>query len=338
MKRIVLLSTGGTIASAPGDAGRSVSGALPGEELLARTGLDGQFEIQVHSIFQKPSNAIGPEQWHALAAECRRLMSDGQTAGIVITHGTDTLEDTAYYLECVLDTSSVPVVVTGSQRVPHALGSDACANLRHAIELAASDEASGLGVLVAFNQSAFSANFVRKVSSFQLHGFDAPGLGPLGFIDEGCLHLLQLPMRQAQLPPAERFPRIGILTVHGGADTQIVEAALSTGLDGVVIEGVGRGHVPPEWMDILEPRLLAGLPAVVCTAALHGPTHQTYQFRGSLHELEQAGALAVNHLSARKARIRMGLLIAAGMTGQDEVRAAFQWVRTRSTAQLGENK
>src|SRR5690606_13498674 len=181
MKRIVLLSTGGTIASGPGDAGRSVSGALPGEELLARTGLNGQFEVIVHSIFQKPSNAIGPEQWHALASECQRLVDEGQTAGIVITHGTDTLEDTAYYLECVLDSPSVPVVITGSQRVPHALGSDAYANLHHAIELAASDAAQGLGVLVAFNQSVYSASFVRKVSSFQLHGFDAPGLGPLGY-------------------------------------------------------------------------------------------------------------------------------------------------------------
>jgi L-asparaginase/archaeal Glu-tRNAGln amidotransferase subunit D len=331
LKRIALLSTGGTIASAPGDDGRSISGALPGEELLARTGLQGQMEVNVRSIFQKPSNAIGPEQWLALAKECQRLIEAGETDGIVITHGTDTLEDTAYYLECVLDAPAVPVVVTGSQRVPHALGSDAYANLRYAIELAASDEARGLGVLVSFNQSVFTANFVRKVSSFQLNGFEAPGLGALGFMDEGRFHALQLPMRQSALPIADVFPRTDILPVYGGADVQFARAVVESRPQALVIDGVGRGHVPPDWMDVLVPALRSGLPMVVCSATLHGATHQTYQFKGSLHEMEEAGAIGVSHLSARKARIRLALLIAAGIKDPDAIRQAFQWHRGRPT-------
>lgn len=329
LKRIFLLSTGGTIASAPGQDGRSVSGALPGEELLKRTGLQGQMEVQVSSIFQKPSNAVGPQEWLALARECKRLADSGNVDGIVITHGTDTLEDTAYFLECVLDTD-IPVVITGSQRVPHALGSDAYANLRHAIEVAAANEARGLGVLVSFNQSLFSANFVRKVSSFQLNGFDAPGLGTLGFMDEGTLHLLQRPMRQPLLSLPEALPRVDILPVYGGADPVMVQAVLHSRPDGVVIDGIGRGHVPPEWMDVLLPALNAGMPMIVVSSTLHGPTHQTYQFKGSLHEMEEAGAVAVSHLSARKSRIRLALLLASGSVECDVLRAAFGWLPVRA--------
>lgn len=330
LKRIFLLSTGGTIASAPGEEGRAVAGALPGEQLLARTGLQGKMEVHVNSMFQKPSNAIGATEWSALAGECQRLISTQEADGIVITHGTDTLEETAYYLECVLDTSDVPVVVTGSQRVPHALGSDAYSNLRHAVELAASDNARGLGVLVAFNQSVFSAGFVRKVSSFQVNGFAAPGLGALGFVDEGVFHLLQRPMRQSQLPLPARLPRTDILSVYGGADPAYAQAVISSGPQAVVIDAVGRGQVPPDWMEVLEPALKAGTPMVVCSSTLHGATHQSYEYKGSLHELETAGAVAVSHLSARKARIRLALLVAMQITQAEAIRQAFEWLPSRN--------
>ena len=139
MKRIFLLSTGGTIASAPGEDGRNVSGALPGEVLVQALQLGPGIALEVQSVFQKPSNAITLDDWVTLGRGCEALISERLADGIVVTHGTDTLEDTAYYLECVLDTASVPVIVTGSQRVPHAMGSDAHANLRRAVEAAAAD-------------------------------------------------------------------------------------------------------------------------------------------------------------------------------------------------------
>jgi len=325
LRHIALLSTGGTIASSPGEQGRAVAGALPGEELLSRTGLDGRMRISVQSLFQKPSNAVGPAEWIRLGQECRRLAASGDVDGIVITHGTDTLEDTAYYLQCILDTSRVPVVVTGSQRVPHALGSDAYANLRQAIELAACDNARGLGVLVAFNQSVFSASFARKVSSFQLNGFDAPGLGPLGMFDDGRFYLMQRPMRQALLPDSGSLPRVDILPVYAGADAAMAAAVLESGPAGAVIDGLGRGHVPPDWMPVLRAALDSGIVLAVCSSTLHGPVHQSYEFTGSLHELETAGAIAVSHLSARKARIRLSLSIAADPGILPSIQEAFQW-------------
>ena len=325
LKRIAMLSTGGTIASVPGNEGRAVAGALPGEELIAKTGLDGRLDAHVESVFQKPSNAIGPEEWIALANKCQNLIDSGQFAGIVITHGTDTLEDTAYYLHCVLDTTRTPVVITGSQRVPHAMGSDAYVNLRHAMELAADDKARGLGVLVAFNQSVFSAGFVRKVSSYQLHGFDAPGLGPVGMMDEGVFHLLQRPQTQSLLPNPSSLPRVDILPTYGGADAAMVQAVLSSGPEAIVVDGLGRGQVPVAWVPALRHALAQGLLVGVCSSTLHGATHESYEYSGALNDLVNAGAFSISHLSARKARIRLALSIAAHGKDRASIVAEFDW-------------
>lgn len=325
LKRIMLLSTGGTIASVPGAEGRAIAGAMPGEELLSRTGLNGRMEVKVESLFQKGSNAIGPAEWMQLAARCRQLAASGEIDGVVVTHGTDTLEDTAYYLQCVLDTSQMPIVVTGSQRTPHAPGSDAYVNLRHAIELAACEESLGLGVLVLFNQSVFSATFVRKTSSFQLHGFDAPGLGAMGMFDEGVFHLLQRPVSLPMLPNPDKLPRVDILPAYGGADPSMARAILESGPAGAVIDGLGRGQVPPDWVPVVRKAIDAGIVVAVCSSTLHGATHQSYEYPGTLHDLENAGAIGVSHLSARKARIRLALSIAAGDKAASSIRAAFQW-------------
>ncbi|WP_157659162.1 asparaginase [Thauera butanivorans] len=329
MKTIHLLSTGGTIASAPGQDGRDISGALPGEALVQALALGSEIRLEVHSVLQKPSNAIDAGDWALIARECAALMASGKADGIVVSHGTDTLEDTAYYLECVLDTSRAPVVVTGAQRVPHALGSDAYINLRRAIEAAADDACRGLGVLVAFNESLYGASFVRKVSSFRLDGFDAPGLGCLGFIDNGRVALLQYPARQPRLGHAAPLPRVDIVPAYGGAAAAMLAAVVASGPAGLVLDGVGRGHVPPEWMPVLREAIAGGLAVLVCSSTLHGATHQSYQFAGSLHELEQAGALAVAHLSARKARIRLAVALAGGMRAPEALRQAFTWQRER---------
>ncbi|NLC37380.1 MAG: asparaginase [Alcaligenaceae bacterium] len=325
MKRVVLLSTGGTIASAPGSDGRAVAGVLSGEDLLAHTGLEGLMEARVESVFQKASNAIGPAQWRQLAEKCAQLIHSKQVDGIVITHGTDTLEDTAYYLHCVLDTSQVPVIVTGSQRVPQAMGSDAYANLRQAMELAASPHARGQGVLVSFNQSVFSAGFVRKVSSYQLNGFDAPGLGPAGMLDEGCFHLLQRPRIQPLLPNPAQLPRVDILPAYGGAEAAMARAVLQSAPDALVVDGLGRGQVPLAWAPVLAEALENGAIIAVCSSTLHGATHESYDYPGSLHELVSAGAFNVSHLSARKARIRLALSMAAYGKDISAIAAAFSW-------------
>lgn len=309
MKRVILLSTGGTIASTAHEDGRAVAGALTGEDLVKQIQLRQGIELRVKSVFQKPSNAITLDDLYVLRAECQALIDGGTVDGIVITHGTDTLEDTAYFLETTLDTKHVTVVVTGSQRVPHAMGTDAFVNLQNAIHIAAEDQTRNMGILVAFNEMIYAAAFVRKVSSFQVNGFDAPSMGCLGIIDNGAVSVFQRPCRLPVLDPAPAVPVVDIISVSLGARPQLLDTAAQSGANGIVIDALGRGHVPPDWMPSVTRAIQAGVTVLVCTSTFHGPVHQSYDYQGSLHDMETAGAVGISGLTARKARMRLAVLL-----------------------------
>lgn len=324
-RKVFVLSTGGTIASSPGTAGRNVSGALPGEELVKQIELQADIDVEVISVLQKPSIALSLEDLCTLRAECLRLIDRGDVSGIVVTHGTDTLEDTACFLESTLDTRDTVLVVTGSQRVPHAMGTDAYLNLKNAILAAASEKTRHMGVLVVFNEAIYSANFVRKTSSFQVNGFEAPGTGWLGLIDNEVVTIFQRPQRLATLELTAPLPIVDILTIYLGARPALLDAAVSAGAQGIVLEALGRGHTPPDWMPAITRALSAGVAVVVCTSSLHGPVHQSYEFPGSLSDLEAAGAVGVSGLSARKTRMRLMMLLSQGSTDRTSILRAFEW-------------
>lgn len=327
MKRIVLLSTGGTIASTAHEDGRAIAGALAGEDLVKQIQIREGIELRVQSVFQKPSNAITVDDILQLRTVCQSLIDAGDVDGIVITHGTDTLEDTAYFLETTLRAGNVVVVVTGSQRVPHAMGTDAFVNLQNAVHIAADDQTQNMGVLVAFNEMIYGAAFVRKVSSFQVNGFDAPALGCLGLIDNGVVTVYQRPVRlpvlDVQQKPAPHgdgasvsqddgasvLPTVDIVATYLDSRPHLLDAAVQSGAQGVIIDGLGRGHVPPTWMPAIHRAIDAGVTVLVCSSTLHGPVHQSYDFNGSLHDLEKAGVVGISGLTARKARLRLIALL-----------------------------
>lgn len=310
MKKIILLSTGGTIASTAAADGRAVAGALAGEDLVQQIHPRAGIELRVQSVFQKPSNAITLDDLSALHHACQSLIDAGDVDGIVVTHGTDTLEDTAYFLDTTLHTGNVTVVVTGSQRVPHAMGTDAFVNLQNAVHIAADDQTQNMGVLVAFNEMIYAAASVRKVSSFQVNGFDAPALGCLGVIDNGAVTVYQRPVRLPVLGfGTSPMPMVDIVSVYLDARPDLLDAAVQSGAQGIVVDGLGRGHVPPGWMASVTRAIDAGTLVLICTSTLHGPVYTSYDFQGSLHELETAGALGISGLTARKARMRLIALL-----------------------------
>jgi L-asparaginase len=304
-QHVVVLSTGGTIASARDASGRNAAGALSGETLVQHLALPSSFQVDVHSVFQKPSNALTGADLLALRERCLACAADPAVAGIVITHGTDTLEDTAYFLQSTLPHAICPVVITGSQRAPHAAGTDAYVNLAVAIRVATSAAARGLGVLVSFNESIYSANSARKMNTFQLHTFEAPGYGQLGYVDGERVCIVQKPVLPATLIPGAVLPRVDLLAVALDSDPALIRAAAKTGARGIVLDAVGRGHVPPSWVPLLRDAIAKGAAVVVASSCLVGPVAQAYEFEGSLFSLEQIGAVPAPDLSARKARMRL---------------------------------
>ncbi|HSP58034.1 MAG TPA: asparaginase [Halomonas sp.] len=328
-RHVVVLTTGGTIASEPSASGLNISGAMSGEALLARVALPGSdnLTVEVRSILQKPSNAVDLVDLVAMARECERLARDPGVDGIVVTHGTDTLEETAHFLDITVALERCALVVTGSQRAPHEAGSDAYSNLAGAISVAAEPAMAGLGVTVVFNESIYAARHVRKLNSYQLQGFGAPGYGPLGYVDGGRVHLAQVPRRAAPLPLGDALPRVDILAVYLGASPDLVDAVVAGGARGLIIDGLGRGHVPPTWLDAIARAVAAGLPVLVVSSCQEGPVNTRYEFPGSLASLEACGAVAVRDLSARKARLTLAVLLSSA--ADDDIATRIEHTMSR---------
>lgn len=317
-RTVVVLTTGGTVASVPGRSGLNASGAMSGESLLecAAFPMESEANIQVRSILQKPSNAITLADLIEIHRHCEALARDPDVHGIVITHGTDTLEETAYFLDITLSLESCALAVTGSQRAPHEAGTDAYRNIADAITVAAHPLMQGAGAVVVFNESIFAARHVRKISTYQLQGFDSPDYGKLGYIDGSRLHLAQTIRRPAPLPLGETLPRVDIVPAYLDASSALVDACVAGGARGLVIDGLGRGHVPPGWLDSIERATQKGVPVLIVSSCYLGPVHKSYEFPGSLASLEERGAIAAEDVSARKARLMLAVMLstAAGST------------------------
>lgn len=328
MKRVMVLSTGGTIASVPGHDGRNIAGAQSGQALLSKVEVGADIKIGVESVFQKASNSLTAQDLLLLRDKCQGLIDTDQVDGIVITHGTDTLEDTAYFLECSLNLKDKVVVVTGSQRVPYAAGTDAFVNIQDSITVAASPNAVGLGVVVQFNQTIFAAAFVRKTSTYQLNGFSAPGFGCLGLVDGDNVLIYQQPKQQPLLAvKADNLPQVELITVSVDSSNIALKAIVDSDVAGIVIDAIGRGQVLPCWVTEIKRAITGGKKVLVCSSALTGPVAPCYEYPAALHEIEQLGAIGIAGLPARKARIRLRLVLAEyGLEcSREQIIGAYSW-------------
>lgn len=280
---------------------------------MDRLQIESDGPVEVITLYQKPSNAITTDDLLQLRTLCLELSQREDVAGLVVSQGTDTLEDTAYFLETSLALADTALVVTGAQRVPYAPGSDAGPNLRDALKVACAPQARGAGTLVVFNEEIHAANSVRKLSSYQLNGFGSPGIGPMGFVDGDEVRLSKPPPRVSVIAPGEQLPRVDILPVAIDASPALLEAAVASGTKGLVIDAVGRGHIPPSWVEPLGALMNAGIPVAIASSTHWGRLAEVYEYPGSLAEQVSMGALKANHLSARKARLRLMCALSCNM-------------------------
>ncbi|WP_135468490.1 asparaginase [Crenalkalicoccus roseus] len=312
--RIAFIGTGGTIASVGrGPLDLQDYGAtglvLEADALLARFPEVQEVAEVVPVRFRAvPSTRIGWPEWRGLAALCARLAAETPApSGIVIGHGTATLEETAYFLSLTLKVA-VPVVLVGAQRPASALSTDAGMNLVNAVRVAASAEARGLGVLVVLNDEIHAAREVTKTSTGRLQTFRSPDLGCLGHADGDRIALYRRPLRRTapdtefDLGGLEALPRVDIAYSHAGSDGTAVRAFLAAGARGIVSAGFAPGYVTPEEAEALGEAVRAGVVVVQASRAGSGrvfPATRTLE----------AGFLPADNLNPQKARILLSLAL-----------------------------
>ncbi|WP_043933580.1 asparaginase [Bacillus sp. EB01] len=314
MRKVVLLTTGGTIASKPNkDSGKLASGEMTGEELAALCNLPDDIEVIVESVFQKASMHITFDDLIYLKSRIDYYFQDETIWGAVVTHGTDTMEETAYFLDLTVDDER-PVIVTGSQRSPDDLGSDVFINLRHAIYSACSKDLRGTGAVVVFNERIFAARYVKKEHASNIQGFSVFGFGYLGIIDNDEVSVYQKPIRREVYKLKTTIPRIEIVKCYMGGDGIFIKAARESGVKGIVLEGVGRGQVSPLMMEEIEKAIAEGIIIVITTSAEEGAVYTTYDYKGSAFDLYKKGAILGSDNDSKKARIKLGVALASGKT------------------------
>lgn len=322
MKNVTLLTTGGTIASKPNpDTGLLSSGALTGEELAGMCELPSDIHLTVESVFQVPSNQMNYEKLEVLRKKVAALLVKPDVDGVVVTHGTDTLEETAYYLDLTLQHDK-PVVITGSQRGPTELGTDAMVNIRQSVLAAANSDVKELGVVVLFNERLFAAKYVRKVHASNVDGFTSEGYGYLGTVDQDVVTVYQKPLIKVHYNISNKLPIVDIIPFHIGADDRFIQTSIATGAKGMILEGSGRGHVTSEMAQAVAEATKKGIIVVVTTRSKEGEVRYAYDFQGSVYDLTHKGALIGKDYDSKKARLKLAVLLASGATKQD-IEAAF---------------
>ncbi|WP_030578540.1 asparaginase [Streptomyces anulatus] len=321
---VVVVGLGGTIAMMPSDRDGAARPTLSAEDLLAAVPqMDGSdVDIQTLSFAGKPGASLTLDDIDRLANRLRAMAGEGAVDGIVVTQGTDTLEETAYLLS-LLYAEQAPLVVTGAMRAPHQAGADGPANLLAAVTVAASPHARGLGVLVVFNDQVFDPARVRKAHSTSTSAFTAPDTGALGVVAEGALRLLAVPAHKPRplAPPLDRPARVALYPATLGDDGALLEVLLHQ-VDGMVIAGFGVGHVPEAWVPILA-KAAQRIPVVLASRTGAGTTlTRAYGFDGSEKDLLSRGLIGAGHLDPYKARHLLTVLLRSG-ADNDTIRATF---------------
>ena len=241
--KVHLIATGGTIASGP-------AGLLSAAELKERNPeLRNVAELSVEDYLTIGSPRMTPELQFGIAKRVNEIFHDEpELSGVVITHGSDSLEETAFLLDLLLE-GDRPVVFAAAMRPPRRSDTDAPRNLVNAVRLAASEGARSLGVIVTLNDEIHAARDVRKTHTIATNAFASPGLGPLGYFDGDNIYLARKPARRLTLDVDAVEPRVTLIRLFTGSDGSQVRAAVASGQRGIVLEVFGRGNVPPQVMD-----------------------------------------------------------------------------------------
>ena len=320
---LLLVFTGGTISMKIDPRLRAAVPVLSGREIVDLVpGLNELAEYQIVDFARLAGPQMTPSKMFELSDLLIRELARPEITGAVVTHGTDTLEETAYLLDLRLTTDK-PIVVTGALRNGSELGWDGPANLYSAARTALDECAPKQGVFVVLNDTVHAASEVTKADTQSLGAFQSPIFGPLAIVEKDGLFWRRRLLQRQTITAKTYEPRVDLIKVVAGSDGHLLECAATAGAAGIVIEGTGRGNVPPSMLPSIQKVLDAGVTVVIASRCFAGRVLDTYGYEGSGQDLRRRGCVFAGILPGQKARIK--LMLALGQTrDRDHLRALFE--------------
>lgn len=312
MKKILVLHTGGTISMQADQ-----NGAVESSPINPMTQVTSPLEnIEVVSVdfFNLPSPHIQIDHMMMIYKKIREEASHFD--GFVITHGTDTLEETAYFL----DTMSIPqkpIVMTGAMRSSNELGSDGIYNYRTALRVAADEKSADKGVLVVMNDEIHAAKYVTKTHTTNVSTFQTPTHGPLGLVTKREILFFKAADKRVRFDFQAINGVVPIIKSYADMDTILLDALVEAPISGLVIEALGAGNLPPASIAAIKKLINKQLPIVLVSRCFNGIAEPVYAYDGGGIQLEELGVLFVKELNSQKARIKLLIAVNAGLNGQD---------------------
>ncbi len=322
MPRIKIIFTGGTISMRIDSATGGAIPALNGQEILALVpGIEKLASISHEDYAKLPGPHITPLIMWDLSRRVQEALESSDYDGVVITHGTDTLEETAFLLDLTLN-SHKPVVLLGAMRISSELSWDGPHNLHAGVRVATHPNSFNRGVLVTMGDEIHAASDVTKTHTEHVNAFQSPDFGPVGFVDKSDVVFYRSPHRRQYIPATKIDTAVELLKVAAGADDRLLKWAVDSGAHGIVIEATGRGNVPPDVVPGIQYVIDHSLPIVLVSRCLQGRVLDTYGYPGGGRHLRQMGVIFAQYINGQKARIK--LIVALGNTQKlDEIRQFF---------------
>lgn len=323
MKNILVVFTGGTFSM---KIDENTGGAIPhfsGNDLLEMMPEIRNLAHIDHYDFGKfPGPHMTPDRMLSLSLKLREFIAKNIYDGIIVTHGTDTLEETAYLLDLTIKTS-IPIIVIGSMKNSSEPDWDGPKNLKDAIYICLNPNSRNMGVLVCLNGEINAASEVTKTHTDNIETFMSLDFGALGFVDRGRVFFNRLPRKLENISTHKIISNVDLLKVYAGMDEKFFRYSADSGTEGLVVEAMGVGNVPPAAFDGIKYSLDKGIPVVLVSRCPAGETLDIYGYPGAGKWLHQAGVIFADYLNGQKARIK--LMLALGITKEkSELKRLFE--------------
>jgi L-asparaginase len=306
---IHILFCGGTIGSVYDPSTKGISLALEPEHILDLTsGIDSAAHVMIHDVFRVGGADMTAEHWVQIMSRANDLLSRPEVAGVVVVQGTDTLEETAYFLDLTV-TSDKPVVVVGALRASSEHDADGPRNLLDAVRVAASSEAWGKGALIVMNGEIHSARDVTKTHTHHVDAFRSLEFGALGVVDFDAVRFYRAPLRRQTISIAmgQSLAQVDIVLHYAGADGRVVSGLLAGRVEGLVLAGTGVGNVGGAMYRAVAEARAAEIPVVIATRTYSGRVMPLYSAKGRGQSLRSIDVVFADNLSPPKARILLML-------------------------------